>query len=92
MDETSEEQIYPNVPVYFFSPYVILLERKYSGAAGYDLAASNDCTIPPRGRAQIHTGIGMAIPWGSYGRITLRSSYTWKYGMDIGAGVIDCDY
>ncbi|KAG6468376.1 hypothetical protein ZIOFF_073052 [Zingiber officinale] len=67
-------------------------ERKYSGAVGYDLAASNDCTIPPLGRAQIHTGIGMAIPWGSYGRITLRSSYTWKYGMDIGARVIDCDY
>ncbi|XP_042446392.1 deoxyuridine 5'-triphosphate nucleotidohydrolase-like [Zingiber officinale] len=67
VDETPEDQIYPNVPVYFSSPYAILPERKSSGTAGYDLAASHDCTIPPRGRAQIHTGIGMEIPWGRYG-------------------------
>ncbi|KAG6538489.1 hypothetical protein ZIOFF_003612 [Zingiber officinale] len=67
VDEILEDQIYPDVPVYLFSPSAILPKRKSSSVVGYDLAASHNCTIPPRRRAQIHTGIGMAIPWGSYG-------------------------
>lgn len=38
-------------------------------AAGYDLAASHDCTIPARGRNLVKTDIAMAIPEGHYGRI-----------------------
>ena len=34
----------------------------------------------------------MAIPEGNYGRIAPRSGLAAKHSIDVGAGVIDCDY
>jgi len=48
--------------------------------------------IPARGRAIIPTQLAIAIPEGHYGRIAPRSSLAAKYGLDIGAGVVDSDY
>ncbi|KAG6481972.1 hypothetical protein ZIOFF_058596 [Zingiber officinale] len=53
---------HPRKPDGLFIPF-----RKSSGAAGLDLAASEECTIPtPRGRKLIPTGLSMEIPWGTY--------------------------
>ena len=46
-----------------------LPKRGSALAAGYDLAASHDCTIPARGRNLVKTDLSMAIPEGHYGRI-----------------------
>ena len=43
-------------------------------------------------KALVKTGLNVAIPFGSYGRVAPRSGLTWKNFIDVGAGVIDCDY
>merc|ERR1711924_4487 len=62
------------------------------GAAGYDLHASKATTIPARGKCIVPTDIAMAIPEGYYGRVAPRSGLAAKHHIDVGAGVIDCDY
>ncbi|KAK0618282.1 deoxyuridine 5'-triphosphate nucleotidohydrolase [Bombardia bombarda] len=61
-------------------------------AAGYDLYAAKDTTIPSRGKALVDTDISMAVPAGTYGRIAPRSGLASKNFIDTGAGVIDADY
>ncbi|KAK3694724.1 dUTPase-like protein [Podospora appendiculata] len=61
-------------------------------AAGYDLYASKDTTVPARGKALVDTDISMAVPAGTYGRIAPRSGLASKNFIDTGAGVIDADY
>ncbi|CCC06490.1 unnamed protein product [Sordaria macrospora k-hell] len=50
-------------------------------AAGYDIYASKETTIPARGKGLVDTDISMAVPEG-----------TSKNYIDVGAGVIDADY
>ena len=38
------------------------------------------------------TDISIAIPTGMYGRVAPRSGLAVKHFLDVGAGVIDCDY
>jgi dUTP pyrophosphatase len=66
--------------------------RGSAGAAGYDLFASKAVTIPARGKFIVPTDIAMAIPEGYYGRVAPRSGLAAKHHIDVGAGVIDCDY
>ena len=40
----------------------------------------------------VDTSISIALPEGTYGRITLHSSLAWKHGVTIGARVIDHNY
>lgn len=62
------------------------------GAAGYDIFSAQDATIGAHGRALIATDISLDIPVGFYGRVAPRSGLALKYGIDVGAGVIDSDY
>jgi len=61
-------------------------------AAGYDLFAAYEYTIPGEGKELVKTDIAIAIPEGHYGRVAPRSSLAWKNHIDVGAGVIDEDY
>ncbi|PHH64376.1 hypothetical protein CDD82_1774 [Ophiocordyceps australis] len=61
-------------------------------AAGYDVYAARDTTIPSRGKALVDTDISIAVPAGTYGRIAPRSGLASKHFIDTGAGVIDADY
>ena len=61
-------------------------------AAGYDLYAAEDATIVCGTRKLVKTNISMAITTGYYGRIAPRSGLAYKNGIDVLAGVIDCDY
>lgn len=62
-----------------------------SGAAGYDLYASENVSIPPHSRALVSTDISIVVPEYHYGRIAPRSGLGVK-GIDVGAGVVDSDY
>lgn len=61
-------------------------------AAGYDVYASSDGVVPARSKAVIPTGVAVAVPDGTYGRIAPRSGLAAKHSIDVGAGVIDADY
>lgn len=65
--------------------------RASKQAAGYDLVSAYDVEIEAHGKAIIKTDIAVAIPDGHYGRIA-PSWIAWKNHIDVGAGVIDCDY
>jgi len=61
-------------------------------AAGYDLYSSEEKIVAARGKELIKTSLMIAVPPGNYGRIAPRSGLAWKNFIDVGAGVIDCDY
>ncbi|KAL4898175.1 dUTPase-like protein [Aspergillus ambiguus] len=61
-------------------------------AAGYDMYSAKDTVIPAKGKALVDTGIAIAVPEGTYGRIAPRSGLAAKHFIDTGAGVIDADY
>lgn len=73
-------------------PAAKIPRRESQGAAGYDLSSAVDVTIPPGGRAVVPTGIAIAVPEGTYGRVAPRSGLAAKHGIDVLAGVIDEDY
>ena len=66
--------------------------RSSPGAAGYDLFCCSEVRIEPMGRTVAPTGIALAIPEGYYGRVAPRSGLAVKFGIDVGAGVVDSDY
>lgn len=63
-------------------------------AAGFDLAAAEDVTIPPRQIALVRTGLVIEVPTGHCLAILARSSTPLKRGLMVanGVGVIDPDY
>ena len=69
-----------------------LPKRSTEGAAGYDLCASHNCTIPAGGKGLVKTGLSISFPVGLYARIAPRSGLALKRFIDVGAGVVDSDY
>ncbi len=67
-------------------------QRQSDLAAGYDLYSSEDVIIGAGKRDRIKTGVAIALPRGTYGRVAPRSSLALHSGIDVGAGVIDEDY
>jgi dUTP pyrophosphatase len=66
--------------------------RGTDGSAGWDLSAINNALVPAGGRALVDTGLAIRVPADCYGRVAPRSGLAVKYGIDVGAGVIDSDY
>ena len=73
-------------------PDAKLPTRANPGDAGYDLAAVEDVTIPPRGKAIVPTGVAIAIPEDTYARVAPRSGLAAKHAIHVGAGVVDSGY
>lgn len=61
-------------------------------SAGYDLYSAYKYVVPKKGKELILTDICLEIPFGCYGRIAPRSGLAWNNFIDVGAGVVDCDY
>ena len=73
-------------------PDARLPARGSAHAAGLDLSALEEVTIPPGGRAAVRTGLAVAVPAGFYGRVAPRSGLAVEHGLDVLAGVVDSDY
>src|SRR6185295_14520706 len=73
---------------------VALPKYQTPGAAGFDLAASADVTIPPGTIALVPTGLVIQVPAGHFLGIFARSSTPLKKGLMVanGVGVVDQDY
>ena len=65
-----------------------------AGAAGMDVVAAEDVTIPPAGRHAVATGFAMAIPEGFEVQVRPRSGLALKFGVTClnTPGTIDSDY
>lgn len=81
------------------SATAILPQRAEKGSIGYDLFADlgGPAALPlvvMGGGAPVlvSTGIAVALPQGTYGRIAPRSGLAAKHGIDVLAGVIDPSY
>lgn len=74
------------------SDKAILPTRADKYSAGLDLYSANDYVLPSRQHLLIATNIAISIPNYCYGRIAPRSGLALKYGIDVGAGVIDASY
>lgn len=64
------------------------------GAAGMDLLAARDMTLPAGGRALVPTGLCIAIPEGFEMQIRPRSGLALKHGITVlnAPGTVDSDY
>lgn len=65
-----------------------------AGAAGMDIVAAEDVTIPPMGRHAVSTGFAIAIPDGYEVQVRPRSGLALKHGISLPntPGTIDSDY
>ena len=71
---------------------VALPKRSIDRAAGYDLCASQNCTISAKGKGLVWTSLAISFPAGVYARIAPRSGLALKKFIDVGADVVDSDY
>jgi dUTP pyrophosphatase len=63
-----------------------------AGAAGMDVVAAEDVTLPPGGRHAVATGFAFAIPAGYEVQVRSRSGLAVRNGITCLTGTIDCDY
>src|SRR5690242_12404836 len=82
------------VRIHRLHPDVPLPRYESAGAAGFDLAASEDVVVPPGGLALIPTGLVIEVPPGHFLGVFARSSTPLRRGLMVanGVGVIDEDY
>ena len=83
-----------SVRVRRLSSAVPLPEYQTPGAAGFDLAASEDVAVEPGAVALVPTGLVVETPKGYFLGIFARSSTPLKRGLMVanGVGVVDSDY
>ena len=72
----------------------VLPRRAYDGDAGLDLHAVEAVTLGPGERAQVGTGIAVAIPHGQAGLVLPRSGLAARSGIALvnAPGLIDAGY
>jgi dUTP pyrophosphatase len=93
MDQATKDLISSIIQIKKFHNEAILPTRGSEFAAGYDLYSVESIVIPSKGQAIVDTGIGIAMPHpGMYARVAPRSGLAAKFGLDVGAGVVDFDY
>ena len=65
-----------------------------AGAAGMDVVAAEDVTLPSMGRHAVATGLALAIPEGFEVQVRPRSGLALKQGISLPntPGTIDSDY
>ena len=83
-----------SVRIHRLHPDVPLPRYETDGAAGFDLAASEDVVVPPVGLALIPTGLVIQAPPGHFLGVFARSSTPLRRGLMVanGVGVVDEDY
>lgn len=64
------------------------------GSAGYDLTCLHHVALEPGQITMVSTGVGVKIPYGSVGLLTIRSSFAMKQLCLLAnaPGIIDSDY
>lgn len=74
------------------NPNAKLPTKATEGAAGFDLYAVENDTLPAKSRKLFSTGVAIEFPPSVVGIIKSRSSVATKKGVHVIAGVIDSDF
>ena len=61
-------------------------------AAGLDLYSPGQYCIMARGKLLIPTGLYVQVPEDCYAEIAPKSGLSYRHFLNVGAGVVDCDY
>ena len=82
------------LPIQRLREDAVVPTRAYSGDAGLDLAACDRVELGPGERAEVGTGLAVAIPEGFAGYVQPRSGLAAKHGITIvnTPGLIDSGY
>lgn len=75
-------------------PRAVLPQRAHEGDAGLDLCALEAVHLEPGGRAQVRTGLAVAVPPGHAGLVLPRSGLAARHGIAVvnAPGLIDAGY
>lgn len=84
----------PDVRIRRLTPSAVLPRYETAGAAGFDLAASEDLVVQPGEVTLVPTGLVIEVPSGLFLGVFARSSTPLKRGLMVanGVGVVDPDY
>ena len=90
-----------NFPVRLLDPRATLPTRGSGGAAGFDVFALEEVTLPARA-TNVKVPLGFAVDFSAvdvgisgvavYGRMAPRSGFAARHGVDVLAGVLDKDF
>ena len=69
-----------------------LPQYSHAASAGIDLYAREDVTIEPEARVTVPTGVALAMPVGSVGRVHNRRGAVVGDALQVTPGVIDSSY
>ena len=61
------------------------------GSVGYDLSASCNCAIPPKGKRVVQIGLGVSLSLRVYAKIAPHSGLAVKTFIDVGTRVIESE-
>lgn len=73
-------------------PVGLMPEQAMKGDAGFDLYVREGVVIEPHSFVDVDSGVAVALPEGTWGLITGRSSTLRKRGLLVAQGVIDNGY
>ncbi len=80
------------LPVQRIDPSVPLPSYSYDDDAAFDLCAAEQVVLAPGARAQVRTGIALAIPEGYVGLVWDKSGLSHTHGLKTLGGVVDAGY
>lgn len=79
------------VQFYKLNPFAHTPTRAHPTDAGIDIRTSMGCVIPAGGMENLRTGLGVRLPYGTFGALFSRSSLA-KKKLRVEAGIIDVGY
>src|SRR3954462_2691510 len=80
------------VPAKKLRPEATIPQRMTTGAAGYDLYASEEKLLHGQDQTLVPTGVALQIPEGCFGLIKPRSGWALNHRISVDAGIIDSDF
>ena len=73
-------------------PAAAVPTRGTPSSAGYDVRACEDVVVGAGSWRAVDTGVALSFASDCYCRVAPRSGLAFKHGIDVFAGVVDCDY
>lgn len=67
-------------------------KRMSFASCSFWLACAYDTTIFPKCRGMLYTDLVFSFPPGFYGQLHPRPGLMLEYEIEVGSGIIDCDY